>query len=112
MPRIVRISLLCLTFASPMLISNSAMAKKQDEPSAAPIPVQITTAKKVFISYREGDADPGAPNLTYNEFYALMKAWGKYQLMGAPFDADLVFEIRYVSGISDAQLVVTIVDPK
>jgi hypothetical protein len=112
MPSIVRISLLCLTFASPFLMCNSALAKKPDEPSAAPIPIQIITAKKVFISYCESDADPGAPNLTYNEFYALMKDWGKYELMRAPLDADLVLEIRFISGISDAQLVVTIVDPK
>jgi hypothetical protein len=112
MPGIVRISLLCLTIASPFLLSNSALAKKPEGPSAAPIPIQITTARKVFISYREGDADPGAPNLTYNEFYALLKAWGKFELVRAPLDADLVFEIRYISGITDAQLVVTIVDPK
>lgn len=112
MLRIATISLLWLTFSSTLFLSSPAMASKPAQPSAAPIPIQITTAKKVFISYREGDADPGAPNLTYNEFYALMKAWGKYELMKAPLDADLVFEIRYVSGVSDTQLVLTIVDPK
>ncbi len=112
MPRIVRLGLWCLICATPLLTSNIATAKKPDEPPAAPIPVQITTAKKVFISYGVGDADPGAPNLTYNEFYALMKDWGKFELTRAPADADLVFEIRFVSGITDAQLLLTIVDPK
>ena len=75
-------------------------------------PMQVLTGKRVFISYRESDADPGAPNLTYNEFYALMKSWRKYELVQGPADADLVFEIRYVSGLSDSQLCLSIVDPK
>ena len=41
-----------------------------------------------------------------------MKSWGKYELVTAPADADLVFEIRYVSGFSDSQLCLSIVDPK
>jgi hypothetical protein len=41
-----------------------------------------------------------------------MKTWGKYELVPSPADADLVFEIRYVSGISDSQLCLSIVDPK
>ena len=32
--------------------------------------------------------------------------------MTGPADADLVFEIRYVSGLSDSQLCLSIVDPK
>jgi hypothetical protein len=87
-------------------------ARKTSEPAPAPIPTQILTGKTVFISYRESDADPGAPDLTYNEFYALMRGWGKYELASAPADVDLVFEIRFVSGISDSQLCLSIVDPK
>jgi len=30
----------------------------------------------------------------YNEFYAAMKSWGRYELVGAPQEADLVFEVR------------------
>lgn len=89
-----------------------AEAKKTAAPDPGPIPIQVITGKKVFISYRESDADPGAPNLTYNEFYALMKSWGKYELVLVPADADLVFEIRYVSGLSDSQLCLSIVDSK
>jgi hypothetical protein len=80
--------------------------------TAGPIPIQVVTGKKAFISYLESDADPGAVNLTYNEFYALMKSWGKFELVPAPADADLVFEIRYVSGLSDSQIRLSIVDPK
>lgn len=30
----------------------------------------------------------------YDEFYAAMKSWGRYELVGAPHEADLVFEVR------------------
>jgi hypothetical protein len=36
----------------------------------------------------------GGPDRAYNEFYAAMKTWGHYELVGSPEDADLVFEIR------------------
>ena len=102
----------CLALTMAVLFVPRAEAKKAVEPVPGPIPIQVLTGKKVFISYRESDADPGAPNLTYNEFYAVMKSWGKYELVPAPADADLVFEIRYVSGLSDSQLCLSIVDPK
>jgi hypothetical protein len=110
--RITGMGMLCIALTMAVMIIPRAEAKKAAEPAAAPIPIQVLSGKKVFISYRESDADPGAPNLTYNEFYALMKSWGKYELATAPADADLVFEIRYVSGLSDSQLCLSIVDPK
>jgi hypothetical protein len=101
-----------ISCAITLLVTCLAEAKKPADLPAAPIPIQVLTAKKVFISYRESDADPGAPDLTYKEFYALIKSWGKYELAQAPGDADLIFEIRFVSGISDSQLCLSIVDPK
>jgi hypothetical protein len=112
MGRITAMGMLYIALTAAVLTVPGAHAKKAAELAAAPIPVQVLNGKKVFISYRESDADPGSPNLTYNEFYALLKSWGKYELVTAPADADLVFEIRYVSGISDSQLCLSIVDPK
>ena len=110
--KIARVGIFCITSVIALLTIPIAAAKKASEPDQAPIPIQITTGKKVFVSYRESDADPGAPDLTYHEFYALMKSWGKYELTLVPADADLIFEIRYVSGISDSQLCLSISDPK
>lgn len=69
--------------------------------SAAPIPSQILTATKVFIANGGGDESlfdtprySGGPDRLYNEFYAAMKSWGRYELVDAPERADLVFEIR------------------
>ncbi len=101
-----------MPFVMALLTVSIAEAKKKAELAPAPIPMQVVTGKKVFISYLESDADPGAADLTYNEFYELMKSWGKYELASAPADVDLVFEIRFISGISDSQLRLSILDPK
>jgi len=73
---------------------------KQVEP--APIPTQITSAKKVFIANAGGD-DPGIPDplfsggtdRAYNQFYGAMKNAAHYELEGSPAEADLLFEIRF-----------------
>jgi len=70
----------------------------------APIPVQIQTAKKVFIANaggddRSGDVGPlfnGGVDRSYNQFYAAMKVGGRYELVGSPAEADLIFEIQFV----------------
>jgi hypothetical protein len=69
----------------------------QQPKAAAPIPAQITAAKKVFIS-NAGQDDLGGfgePDRTYNQFYSAVKSSGLYQLVSIPADADLVFEISF-----------------
>jgi hypothetical protein len=92
---------LCLGLGISILHSPISVAQKRQPAPPAPIPAQILTAKKVFIANGGGDEsryDPawfsGGPDRAYNEFYAAMKAWGRYELVAAPGDADLVFEIR------------------
>ncbi len=69
-------------------------------PPSAPIPTPIFTARKVFISNNSGEfaVPEGTPEVTYDEFYAAMKSWGRYELVSTPADADLVFEISYDFG--------------
>jgi hypothetical protein len=66
---------------------------------AAPVPTQILAAKKVFIANASGEMalGPGDPDLTYNDFYAAMKTWGRYEIVGSPAEADMVLEIRFVA---------------
>ena len=95
----------------------------------APIPSSIAAAKKVFISNAPGTGMPeslGGPDRTYNEFYAAMKSWGRYELVTAPSDADLIMEISFNSSLSgvggssasgpvssyNAELRLVILDPK
>ena len=70
----------------------------------APIPPQILSAKKVFISNAGDDCfqflnvEPGCTtNAFYNEFYAAMKQWGHFEVSSSPADADLVLELTYGS---------------
>lgn len=97
---------------------------------AAPVPPQIPAAHKVFISNGGGvslddvlqmTVAHGGPDRPYNEFYAAMKSWGRYDLVSSPSDADLVLKISF--SLSDmyfvakpdlvlGQLQLVIVDPK
>jgi hypothetical protein len=68
----------------------------------APIPTQILAAKKVFIANAGGDDSPypdplfsGGADRSYNQFYAAIKAAGRYELVGSPAEADLLFEIQF-----------------
>jgi hypothetical protein len=97
----------------------------EDWAPPAPVPAQIVGAKKVFVSnageesiYRlpKDAMYSGGPNRTYNQFYAALKSWGRYKLVSAPADADLVFQI----GFSDkndgptfvSQFKLVVLDPK
>jgi hypothetical protein len=92
-----------------------------------PVPPQIAAAQKVFISNAGGESFEnvidqtvfnGGPDRPYNLFYALMKSWGRYELVFSPADADLVFEVSWV--LTDTglrlpvlgQLRLVVIDPK
>ena len=94
-------AVLCFGLAMSLLFGPIRAAQQKKLPPPAPIPAQILTAKKVFVANGGGDESrneatlySGGPARTYNEFYAAMKTWGRYELVAAPGDADLVFEIR------------------
>ena len=84
------------------------------QPSApvaeAPIPPLLLSAKLVFISNAGADSGlfphpfTGDPDRAYNEFYAGVVSWGRYQLVASPDQADLVFELQLMapSGPSNA----------
>jgi hypothetical protein len=77
-------ALLCL------FISIYAVAgKSRKDIPPAPLPSVIVNAKKVFIP------NGGGSDLGYDAFYAEMKKWGKYEIVGSPDDADLIVEIAY-----------------
>jgi hypothetical protein len=95
----------------------------------APLPSQLLTGKNIFISNAPGasflsprtaEDDPYRP---YNQFYGSIKNWGYYQLVSAPSDADLIFEINLTdrptlgnamvqSSVRLAYLDLTVRDPK
>ena len=103
----------CAILVSGLFVMFAARSWSQEAPPA-PIPAQIYSAKTAFISYA-GIDDPivaaeiakftKAPNGLYDQFYARMQSWGRYQLVSSPSDADLIFEIS----VSYAP---TVVDPR
>jgi hypothetical protein len=56
----------------------------------------------------------GGPERAYGEFFAQMKAWGRFELVMDPSEADLVFAICFVDtpGLSLPQIRVGISDAK
>jgi hypothetical protein len=108
-----------------VLFATSLWAQQPQETPAAPIPVQLASAKRVFISNAGEETIfrlpkdalySGGPNRAYNQLYAAMKSWGRYELVSAPADADLVFEIgftdKYEGQIYVAQFKLVVVEPK
>jgi hypothetical protein len=107
-------------------------AQPQGAAGAAPVPALIVSAKKVFISNTGGGCDPfssahfkGGPDRPYNQFYAALKSWGRYELVASPADAELTLEISFtcpagIVGVSrgrggstyDPQLRLVILDVK
>jgi hypothetical protein len=77
---------------------NSVVVVPPPPPPPA-IAATIASAKTVFVSNLGSDEvvavnTKGGANASYNEFFASLQRWGRYQLVGSPKDADLVFEIR------------------
>lgn len=101
-----------------MLLPTSVIlvAQTASNVSNAPVPSQILTAKKVFISNTGAGFDSsvwnGGPDRIYNEFYAAMKNWGRYELVSAPSDADLVLDVNVISNPVEWQFKLEILDPK
>ena len=83
-----------------LLFCMSAVAQEPVTPNAAPVPALLVKAKKVFISNAGADSGlfphpfSGDPDRAYNQFYANLESWGRYQFVATPAEADLVFELR------------------
>lgn len=80
---------------------NTFAAAAQAATQPPPPPTQIASAHAVFLT-KAADA-PNFPidsTQSYNDIYAALKAWGHYQLVSSPDQADLVFQLRGVAPIT------------
>ncbi|HTV14246.1 MAG TPA: DUF4136 domain-containing protein [Acidobacteriaceae bacterium] len=114
---------LCI-FLGLFLAFTPALPAQQSTPGPAPIPVQIARAHSIFVSNGGGpnyyDIFTGGPDRAYNTFYADLEKTGRYQLVGAPADADLIFEIHAIAPMVgdvgnvayNPQLILSIIDPR
>jgi hypothetical protein len=96
----------------------NAAAQDAGKPAAAatsaPMPAAIQVAKRVFLGNAGVDGmsisafrQSGDMNQPYKWFYAAMKNWGRYELVGSPADADLVFEISFAAPLVGADKLAT-----
>lgn len=98
MPRIMKRWIVCAVLAIACVGVPGLRAQDRKEVLPAPLPAQIFTAKKVFVSNGGGDTldyYSGGPDRAYNELYAALKGWRRYELVATPADAELVFEISF-----------------
>jgi hypothetical protein len=100
MPRIMKRGIVCAVLAIACAGVPGLRAQDRREVLPAPLPTQIFTAKKVFVS-NAGDETlgdySGGPDRAYNQLYTALKGWGRYDLVVAPGDAELIFEISFAS---------------
>ncbi|MFY9673184.1 MAG: hypothetical protein WB817_10470 [Terriglobales bacterium] len=106
-----------LCFAFTVLVTSTPVLIAQNAKTAppGPVPPQIATAKKIFIANAPGDIVPaaiGGNYRPYDQFYAGVKSWGKYELVSSPADADLIFEISMRLSPDEPLLNLVITDPK
>lgn len=102
MLRITKLCIFSMLLAAAFIAIPVLSAQHAKDVSPAPVPVQILAAKKVFVSNGggdNGDSYSGGPGRSYNQFYTALKSWGRYELVAAPADADLIFEITFANPI-------------
>jgi hypothetical protein len=86
MSRNSKLSIACLAFIVGVP-SAGVLQAQSSRPPSAPVPTQIDTARKVFISNLGGQCPSfgdttfsGSPDRPYDEFYAAMKNWGALRI--------------------------------
>ena len=95
----------CRTFCALTLVALVASpaigAEALSALPAAPVPIQVLSAKKVFLSNLGADAEATVaflnianPDTAYNGFFAAMKSLGQYDLTATPGESDLILEFR------------------
>ena len=102
MPRIIRTGFRWTAIMLALAPMQVWGAQAQRVAAMGPVPAQIISAKKVFISNLGGGCSPfgqsefsGGPDRPYNEFYSAMKSWGRFELEAAPADAELDVEVSF-----------------
>ena len=87
----MRRTIICTFLLAYLLVPTSigASDKHRKDVPEAPLPASVISARKVFLT------NAGGSPLAYDEFYAQMKAWGRFEIVGSPSAADVVVELRY-----------------
>jgi hypothetical protein len=98
--RVFRFGLIACLGAAALMFESGLVAQQVAPVAVAPVPPELLNAKKIFVSNAGADSGlfphpfTGDPDRAYNEFYAGVVSWGRYQLVASPAEADLVFELQ------------------
>src|SRR5204862_8174109 len=98
----VKRGIVCVAVAIASVAVTNSRSQNRKGLRPGPLPRQIFTAGKVFVSHGGGDTlgdYSGGPDRAYNQFYGALKGWGRYELVAAPGDAELAFEISFAMPI-------------
>ena len=108
-----------ITAAGVLIVSLVAGRANAQQPVAAdrvPVPRQVLDAHTVFIgngggesfgaeSYYTRTKYDGGPNRPYEAFYAAMRDWGHYDIVGSTDAADVALVIKFSSPIVDREVI-------
>ena len=100
MRRIIKAIIFFVALTLCAIAAAPATAQQSKDALPGPLPSQIVTGRKVFISNAGGDSHNlynGGPDRLYNQFYSGIKNWARYELVGSPAEADLVFEVSFAN---------------
>ena len=68
--------------------SFGASQSRKDVPPA-PLPEAIARAKSAFLT------NGGGSDLAYDEFFAQIKKWGRFQVAPSPSEAEIIIQLKY-----------------
>ena len=109
----MRTWLICWSLGAGLAMATVFRAQMPASTQPGPVPPALVAAKSVFVSnaggdsglfpepfFKSGELYSGDPNRGYAEFYAALQSTGKFALVADPSQADLVAELRIVTGRS------------
>jgi hypothetical protein len=105
---LVAILIAALAFTETAIAQNPSQVAIQQAPQASPspfpngpIPPQIATARKVFLTNAGADHNfPVDENTAYNDVLIALQNWGHYQFVSSPQDAELIFSLKDAAPIT------------
>jgi hypothetical protein len=86
-------AIVCAAFVASAVAQSPALAA-QTSATTAPLPSALATAHKLFLG-NAGDQDNADCLRAYNDLYAALNGFGRYELVGDPSASDLVLELHY-----------------
>ena len=82
-------------------VPTAAQTPQAPAPAQAPVPTQIAAARSIFLVNNGADTNfPLSAQDAYNRVYSALQAWGHFQLVASPDQADLVFQLRDIAPIT------------